>query len=311
MLPNRVKEGLFSISAVSEQTGVNPVTLRAWERRYGLIQPARSESGRRLYTQQDIALIKNVLELLGQGVAVSRVKEALVLAERESKAAERAKSPLALYQQRMLEGVSGFDEALLESTYNEALSLFSADLVTTELFLPVFDALGARWNKNPAGVVEEHFFSVFIRNKLGARFHHRNLQNEGPRLVAACLPGEQHEFGLLLFSLMAHARGCRIVLLGANVPLLQLPGVVECTNADAIILSGSIQTENDDLEMALQELSATTHVPVFAGGSYAKLMRDQLKKRGVYPLGDDLVTGIYVLGQQLKRSYSRKRESHS
>ncbi len=307
MLSNRVQEGLFSISAVSEQTGVNPVTLRAWERRYGLIQPARSESGRRLYTQQDVALIKEVLELLGQGVAVSRVKEALALAERDRVEGDGVKSPLVAYQQRMLEGVSGFDEALLESTYNEALSLFSADLVTTELFLPVFEALGARWNNNPIGVAEEHFFSVFIRNKLGARFHHRNLQNEGPRLVAACLPGEQHEFGLLLFSLMAHARGYRIVLLGANVPLLQLPGVADRTNADAIILSGSVPVDDGDLEMALQELSTVTRVPVFAGGSYAQLMRDQLVKKGIYPLGDDLVAGVHGLGQQLKRLSRRKR----
>jgi MerR family transcriptional regulator, light-induced transcriptional regulator len=297
--------GLFPISTVSELTGVNAITLRAWERRYGLINPTRTEAGHRLYSRSDIEHIKAILQLLDTGITISRVTDAMQQTRYGAQATTQDDGPWQRYTTNLLKAIAEFDEATLETLYNEAMSLYPVDLVTRQLLLPLLKILGERWMNETAGVAEEHFFSIFMRNKLGSRFHHRNLHNTGPRIVAACLPGEQHVFGLLLFALSAHARGYRIILLGADMPLAQLPEVVRRTQSKAIVLSGSIEAVNPDIDEDLSALESLCKVPICIGGSYAYRRLHVLEDLGLYPLGDDLSAGLHTLAQLLASSPAR------
>jgi len=292
-------QGLFPISTVSTMTGVNPVTLRAWERRYGLIKPNRTESGHRLYSDEDVERIKLILQLIDEGIAISRVKEALKIASEDQQKDLDGSSHWTQYQEDMLRGVNNFDEAVLEATYNEAMSLYPVDVVTKQLLLPLLEKLGQRWMHVSTGVAEEHFFSVFMRNKLGARFHHQNQKNRGPRLIAACLPGEQHEFGLLLFSLAAHARGYRIILLGADMPIEQLAEVVHRSNSDGVVLSSSVTIEEEKLHTQLKKLIEDTNVPVWVGGKTSDRLSDEIESSGAHVLGHDLIVGMHKIHQIL------------
>ena len=103
----------------------------------------------------------------------------------------------------MLDAISHFDENRLDNIYNDALSLYPVDLVSSRLITPLLHALGKHWKESDSGIAEEHFFSVYLRNKLGSRIQHMNQRANGPLLLIACLPGEQHETGMLLFSLAA------------------------------------------------------------------------------------------------------------
>ncbi len=292
-------QGLFPISAVSTMTGVNPVTLRAWERRYGLIKPNRTESGHRLYSDEDVERIKLILQLIDEGIAISRVKEALKIASDKQEKDLDGSSHWTQYQEDMLRGVNNFDEAVLEATYNEAMSLYPVDVVTKQLLLPLLEKLGQRWMHVSTGIAEEHFFSVFMRNKLGARFHHQNQKNRGPRLIAACLPGEQHEFGLLLFSLAAHARGYRIILLGADMPIEQLAEVVHRSNSDGVVLSSSVGIDEEKLHTQLKKLIEDTNVPVWVGGKTSEHLSDEIESSGAHVLGHDLIVGMHNIHQIL------------
>lgn len=290
---------LFPIGTVSELTGVNSVTLRAWERRYGLINPERTPSGHRLYSESDIRLIEQVLEQLASGMPISSVA-------RQVNAQEIPEEPDSIidawdeYRQSMIEAVSYFDETVLDSIYNEAMSLYPVDIVTNRLVVPLLQELGARWSAgHEGGIAEEHFFSVFMRNKLGARFHHRNANNNGPVLAAACLPGEYHEFGLLLFALSAHARGYRLILLGADMPLHELPLVIGRTQVNGIVLSGSINAHCMEVAMQIAGLIQTVDVPVFIGGEVAGKCREVIEDTGGIPVGPDLVSGIQVIRRTL------------
>jgi len=292
-------QALFPISTVSTMTGVNPVTLRAWERRYGLIKPNRTESGHRLYSDEDVDRIKLILQLIDEGIAISRVKEALKIATDDQEKDLDGSSHWTQYQEDMLRGVNNFDEAVLEATYNEAMSLYPVDVVTKQLLLPLLEKLGQRWMHVSTGIAEEHFFSVFMRNKLGARFHHQNQKNRGPRLIAACLPGEQHEFGLLLFSLAAHARGYRIILLGADMPIEQLAEVVHRSNSDGVVLSGSVDINEGKLHTHLKNLIEDTNVPVWVGGKTSDRLSDEIESSGAHVLGHDLIVGMHKIHQIL------------
>ena len=158
--------------------------------------------------------------------------------------------------------------------------------------MPLLKALGRRWAEDEGSIAEEHFFGFYIRNKLGARFHHRVKASKGPRLLMACLPGDRHETGLLLFALAANTAGYQIVLLGADLPLEELPAAAQKSGCSAIILSGLLLPESHLLKGALPNLAAKSTVPVFLGGHASVKVYDQLKRSGVVVLGTDLHKGL-------------------
>jgi DNA-binding transcriptional MerR regulator/methylmalonyl-CoA mutase cobalamin-binding subunit len=281
----------YPISTVSALTGVNPVTLRAWERRYGLIQPRRTDKGHRLYSASDIERIKQILRLVEEGISIGQVRDALQTSS-SAPAASSSNDTWNTYLNRMVTAIERFDESGLERVYSEAMSLYPVEVVTRQLLVPLLTELGDRWQNATGSVAEEHFFGVYMRNKLGARFHHRQGKPQGPRLLAACLPGELHELGLLLFGLAAHDRGFQVILLGADMPLAELPVVVERTKCDAIVLSGSIQPSPELLTQQLPELVKRVAIPVFVGGITATNYQKEITSAGARSVGSDLALGL-------------------
>jgi methanogenic corrinoid protein MtbC1 len=240
-----------------------------------------------------------------KGISISQVKKSLQRPARElepnskrvSEPQARAHSLWAQFQSRMLTAITRFDEDAVESAYNAALALYPVEQVTMELLLPLLQELGRRWETAEGSIAEEHFFGVYLRNKLGARFHHRQrtLHDKngasGPRVLAACLPGEQHEIGLLIFALTAHDHGLHPVLLGANTPLGELPAAVKRARCAAIVLSGSIMPGREVINVELRALAASVRVPVFVGGMTSVRSRDSIVAAGAVPLGTELSLG--------------------
>jgi len=292
------EEELYPIRTVSSLTGVNSITLRAWERRYGLITPIRTPKGHRLYTQNDIDLIQQVLELLDKGISIGQVKDYLK-GKSAQPAPETATDPWSNYQRRMINAIVRFDTNALDQAYNDALSLYPIDLVTKHLILPLLKSLGQRWAENEGSIAEEHFFGAYLRNKLGARFHHHAPAQNGPLLVAACLPGEQHEIGLMLFCLSALNQGYRLVYLGADTPYSEMKTPVERSQADAILISGSVDPQSSILSRELSTLVKDVEVPVFVGGRTAVKHTDVIIDAGAIPLGADISQGIRKIDETI------------
>jgi len=292
--------GLYPIRTVSSLTGVHPVTLRAWERRYSLIKPQRTPKGHRLYTDADINVIKQVLELLNQGVSVSQAKRVINEAGASFPTTEQETSdPWTEYQERMLTAINAFDELALDSLYNDILSLYPIDVVSVRLISPLLKHLGSTWSEDELGIAKEHFLTTYLRNKLGTRFHHLNTRGNGPKLLAACLPGEYHEIGLLQFCLSAVSHGYRIVLLGANVPLNQLIAPAERANCRAIVLSGSSGPKRKLFSEDLPNLVRFASVPVFIGGTSAEKSAEVIAEAGAIPIGTDPQNAIQTISQTL------------
>jgi DNA-binding transcriptional MerR regulator len=306
-LPSPPRESLLPIRTVSMLTGVNAVTIRAWERRYGLIIPQRTPKGHRLYTHQDVERIKRIVELLKQGISVGHVKPLL---DQQPDAAATQFAPddgdaWKDYQDRMLDAIEKFDEPALDNTYNDALSLYPVDIVNQRLTTPLLRLLGERWSLREAGVAEEHFFSVYLRNKLGTRIHHMNQRSHAPMLLLACLPGELHEIGLLFFALSAISNGYRVLILGANTPLEQIPVVLERKPCVGVILSSSAKPARGVIEKGLPELASRVSIPVFVGGKSAAPHREALEAGGLICLGEDITAGVQKINDRLEARESR------
>jgi DNA-binding transcriptional MerR regulator len=306
-LPQPPREGLLPIRTVSILTGVNAVTIRAWERRYGLITPQRTHKGHRLYTHQDVERIKQIVELLKQGISVGHVKPLLDLSpgDTATETATENEDIWKHYQDRMLDAIEIFDEAALDSSYNDALSLYPIDIVNQRLTIPLLRLLGERWNLREAGIAEEHFFSVYLRNKLGTRLHHTNQRSHAPLLLLACLPGELHEIGLLFFALSAVSYGYRVLILGANTPLPQIPLVLERKTCAGIVLSSSAKPARGVIDSGLPELAGQVSIPVFIGGKAAISHRKALEASGIICLGEDISNGLQQVTDTLNAAGSR------
>jgi len=281
---------LFPIRTVANLTGVNAVTLRAWERRHGLIQPVRTPSGHRLYGHEHIESIHRILGLLKKGLPISQAARALSASPQRSRA--REPDHWSVLRERLIAGTARFDEQELEQTYAAALALHPVEEVTDRVLLPVLREVGRRWQTGEGSVAEEHFFSVYVRDKLGARFHHRTRHDRGPAILAACLPDEHHEIGLLVFALAAHERGLRVVLLAARTPLEEVPVVARRTQCAAVVLSATLPPPRNVLGEQLSDLVSRAGVPVFVGGAASVRDRDAIVAAGAEVVGTDIPAAV-------------------
>ena len=277
----------YPIRTVCALTGLNPVTLRAWERRYGFIKPVRTPGGHRMYTQEQVDQINQALAMLERGTSIGSAARTL-----RGVTASAAIDVWAALRTQIIAAIARFDEAALEAIYESALALQPIEAVTRKLLVPVLEELGRRWEMAEGRVAEEHFFTTYTRNKLGARLHHRRRTTPRLRLLCACVPGEQHELGLLLFALAAHDNDVGCVVLGPDMPMEELAIVCARARCDGIVLSMSMEPQSEWLEQALPQLVAKVGKPVFVGGRAAAAHGDAIAGAAAVAIGADISNGL-------------------
>lgn len=283
----------YPIRTISEMTGVPTTTLRAWERRYGLLKPSRTPKGHRLYSAQDIELVREIVKLLKSNHTISEAIRITRNPELGGLVSSTSEDHWQSYQQRILKSIENFNDQNLDRTYNEALSIYPVDMVNEHVIIPVLQTLGSNWSEKSAGIAEEHFFSAFLRNKLGARLHHDAHRAKGRKVFISCLPGESHELGILLFSLALLGHGYQVLYLGGNLPLQQIPLVAERTEIDAVLLSGTrtdLWTPSFKNEMA--DIVSTLSLPILLGGEFSSRYENELSTMGIQVLGSDHVDAL-------------------
>jgi DNA-binding transcriptional MerR regulator/methylmalonyl-CoA mutase cobalamin-binding subunit len=208
----------YRIKRVAHLTGINPATLRAWERRYGLVAPDRTGSGYRLYTDEDVAMLTRIKVLVDEGLtigeAISRVRRGA-----EPLPADAGGPSVRDVRFRMLEALVSFDRRAALDAYQDVMRL-PPERRVEEVLLPVLRQVGELWEANECGVGEEHFASAFIREKLAGIIEDLDTgAARGPEAVCAGVPGERHECGLMAATIHLATRGWRVVYLGPDVPV--------------------------------------------------------------------------------------------
>ena len=225
----------FRIGDVAARTGVGVQTLRAWERRYGLLAPMRTEGGHRLYRERDIARVERVVQLVGQGWTVAAAAES---ARRGAgtggdsigapAAARAPEAGLALDRARaaMLAGARSLDAEAIHAGLDSALANAPLADVIDRAVAPVLHEVGTWWKDDPGGVACEHVASQVVRGRMTAllRVHRPAV---GPALLAMCPPGELHDVGLLMASVLLAERGWRVTCLGASTPGPAIAAAIE------------------------------------------------------------------------------------
>lgn len=282
----------FPIRELVRRTGVNASTLRAWETRHQLLRPLRTDSGHRLYNQEDVSRVLLLKELLAEGHSLA--DSVPLLDHPATPAGHEFEYPTSWpgFIARLVDAIEQFSTEGLDLVYGEACALNPLTAVNRHLLIPVFELLGNRWQQRESGIAEEHFFSAWVRNKLGAWLHHNQVQPRGGRLVCACLPGEHHETGLLMFALEALSRNYRVIYLGADMPLRQILPVAKHTRAKAVVLAGRNTWTPSQSLADIAWLTRQVTVPVLVGGHFSKALENELIQVGAIPLGDNMLIGL-------------------
>jgi MerR family transcriptional regulator, light-induced transcriptional regulator len=268
------------IGELSRRVGVSPEVLRAWERRYGVLQPSRSRAGQRLYTDADEARIRQMLGHMqgGYSPAVAARLATATPAEEAPAAPLAAPAPepepepadLAALRDELRDALHRLDEAGAEATLDRLLAAFALDTVLRDVVLPFLSELGEAWARGTLTVGQEHFASAVIAGRLHALGRARDA-GLGPRAVLACASDERHELGLLCFALALRGRGWRVCYLGGDTPTAAIAGVAAELDADLVVL-GTVRAEPVvGVADELAELARTRRVCVGGRGANAAL----------------------------------------
>jgi MerR family transcriptional regulator, light-induced transcriptional regulator len=228
--------GYLRIGQLARRTGVSPELLRAWEQRYGLLQPTRTAGGFRLYSAADEARVRRMQSLVAGGLAAAQAAR-LVLSGDEP--APQATPPPATTLEDAADNLTASLDRLDEQAANTALDrLFAAYTVETvlqEVILPYLHRLGDRWAAGEVSVAQEHFASNLLRGRLLGLAQGWG-QGRGPAAVLACVPGEHHELGLLAFGVALRRRGWRITYLGTDSPIGAVADTSRTVQPAAVVL---------------------------------------------------------------------------
>lgn len=280
------EQELFPIREVSRVTGVNPVTLRAWERRYGLIQPTRTDSGHRLYSAADIEAVRSILAWIERGVSVSKVGKILARSQAIRTPApvyvEVASSEWGEWQGRIRSAVAAFDAPLLERLYGQVFSTYPLLVVFQEVFMPLWQELLLRRDE-PGQVSEWLFLDAFLRARALQRLQ---LGGGQTRVLLAALPGHCRELELLVAGLLLGNEDLGIQVLGPGQPLEELPLVCTRVRPQALVLFSN-QPPADDLGQQLRRLALALDCPLALAGDAADLAEDELDGSPVACLGNE------------------------
>ena len=271
---------VLRIGELSKRAGVTPELLRAWERRYGLLRPARSAGGLRLYSPADVERVALMQQHLAEGMAAA---EAAALAVRDAVDEEAARTALrpAAIRDELATALDAFDEPRAQAILDRLLALATVETLLAEVVVPYLQELGDRWKRGDASVAQEHFASSVLRGRLLGLARGWGL-GLGPVAVLACLPGEQHDLGLIAFGLALRSQGWRIVYLGPDSPLDTVADVSHQLEPSLVVLNA---VSRERVRPVLPQLRALARRHKLAlGGAAAE---DTLEKDGILALTGD------------------------
>ncbi len=249
---------MLRIGELSRRLGVSDHVLRAWESRYGLLQPVRSAGGFRLYSEADESRVRRMQAHLARGLSAAEAARAVLGEDAGARAHPgRAAGPGGAAPGGELPGalrqaLDAFDEPAAQAVLDRLMSDLSLAAVLRDVVLPYLTELGERWERGTASVAQEHFASNVIRGRLAGLA--RGWGNgHGPRAVLACPPGELHDLALMVFGIVLNRNGWRIDYLGMNTPVEELTRTADARRPDLIVLAVTLP---ENLEPHAAQLTA-------------------------------------------------------
>jgi DNA-binding transcriptional MerR regulator/methylmalonyl-CoA mutase cobalamin-binding subunit len=270
--------GRLRIGELSRRVGVSPELLRAWETRYALVQPERTPGGLRLYSAEDERRVREMQQQIGAGLSAAEAARIALRATAEPVPVERLLS-------RLDDSLTALDEPAAQATLDQTFESLDLEPALGQVILPFLHGLGRRWAAAERSIAQEHFAS----NVIGGRL--RSLSRgwgagDGPRVVLACPPGEQHELGLLCFGLLLRYHGWTIAYLGAETPPSDLGATIAELSPELVVLGSTEAQRFVEVAEGIRALGVRTRIAIGGAGASPALAQSL----GTELLTDDVVS---------------------
>ena len=270
-------QGALRIGEFARRVGVKPELLRAWERRYELLQPLRSDGGFRLYTEADAERVMRMRRALDEGLSAAEAARVALASDSPERPAEDA-------GERLYAAIESYDEPGLHAVLDESLAALGIEVVLRDVILPTLRRVGLAWEQGTLEIGHEHFASNLMRGRLLAlaRLWGRG---GGPLAVLACAPGEAHDISLIAFGLVLRSHGWRILFLGADTPFATLTQTAERTRPALAVLASFDPGLLEAAQAPLRRLAKIAPLALSGPGASDELAR----RAGARRLDGDLV----------------------
>ncbi len=273
--PEMVNQG-FSIAVAARRSGLSQHVIRAWEKRYGVINPLRTDTHRRLYTDEDIERLQLLRRATQAGHSIGNIAslpaELLRPLAAEAAIVPAAKSPdtAETLLAAALDAVKALDSGKLERLLQDGMVTLGRGLLTLRVIVPLIQHVGTEWERGTMRVAHEHCATSVIRTLLGSFVHAHSQTSNAPVLIVTTPPGQLHELGALIAAAAASDCGWKVIYLGPSLPPEEIAGAFHQSKADALALSIIYPADDPGLPAHLRTIRhLLPNAPILAGGTAA------------------------------------------
>ena len=272
----------FPIKVVSQMTGLSVHVIRAWEKRYHVVEPDRTDTNRRLYSEEEIEKLRllNEASHLGHNIGslanLSLTELKNILSREKNKTSENKYEPKSINQVELvdeilsesIETIKVYDSKKLESILLNASAKLTQPVLIEEVVIPLVYKIGDMWHNGEIRVANEHLASSVIRSFLFNLLESYSVNDSAPVLVSATPRGQEHELGALIAGVVAASAGWKVIYLGSNLPSEEIGSVVSYLNAKVVALSLVYPSDDQTLIKELRKLKQIlpVGVSIIAGG---------------------------------------------
>lgn len=291
----------YPIRVVANKTGLSTHVIRAWEKRYGAVEPDRTDTNRRLYSDAEVERLQVLNELTNTGYNISQIAN-LPLDELHSLLPEDDEDPLndGIYEartessdtpdnlfedtdsiyDRCLKSIRALDEKALESTLLRASTSLSQPVLIDKIIIPLIHDSGELWREGTFRSYHEHFATAALRSFLGNLRSSLEVPDEAPIIIVTTPVRQVHELGSLISAATATALGWQVIYLGPNLPAKEIAAAAKLRSARAISLSIVYPQGDVNITQELRTLRELVgpKVHLVAGGRAAHAYSDILKE---------------------------------
>ena len=263
----------YSVAQVEALTGIKAHTLRIWERRYDFLDPKRTPTNIRYYSDEQLKQLLNFGILVRNGYRVSKLNKMT-----DEEVYEEVTKVLADPTSESSDEMKGLTLSMLEMNEEDFDNIFERQVIrkgflrtVTETIYPFLQYVGVLWTTNKAMVAQEHYISNLIRQKLIAAIERLSIPQKGaPSLVLFLLEGEEHEIGLLLASFIAKEMGWKVYYLGQGVPIVNIKKVIEIAEP-SLMMTMFVTPKVSKVNKFIGEILEGSNLPFVISGSAENL----------------------------------------
>ena len=282
----------YPIKVVSQMTGLSEFVIRAWEKRYDAVIPSRTETNRRLYSEEDIEKLRLLNEAVQKGHNIGGIARLSIIdlksildhkrSNVDKLASEEIISDVNSLLDICIEAVKAYDAKELETILLKASAKFSQPQLIENLITPLAYKLGELWHEGEIRVANEHLATAVIRSFLAQLIENNDPDENAPIIISATPRGQDHELGAMIVGVTAAPLGWKVIYLGPNLPVEEIAAVADSLEAKVVALSIVYPGDNQQLKMDLMNLKRILpeSVSIIIGGRAASGYLDIIDEIG-------------------------------